>query len=80
MHLMDIRKLVLDWGSQYISKDFGEAHMSKDISLLGLDSIDIVEFCKHLEAETGVEVDSDWVLEFQTLNDLANEIKSKLRI
>lgn len=78
MSLSEIKKLVLNWGAQHISSDFGEGHLKKDISLLGLDSIDVVEFCEYLELKFGIEVDVDWVMEFETLNDLVAHVKEKL--
>jgi acyl carrier protein len=80
MSLGEIKHFVLNWGSRNIYPDFGEAHMSTDISLLGMDSIDVVEFCEHLELKFGIEVDTDWVLEFETLNDLVDQVNVILEI
>lgn len=76
MHVSDIESIVLNWFNQRISNDFGKEHLKKDIALLGLDSIDVVEFCKYLETKFGIEVDYDCVMEFETLNDLSARIKA----
>lgn len=78
MPLSEIKNLILNWGAQHVSSDFGEEHMKKDISLLGLDSLDVVEFCEYLELKFGIEADVDWVMEFETLSDLADQVKVKL--
>ncbi len=70
----EIRKLVMNWGIKCISSEFGEAEMSKDISLLGFDSIDIFEFSEHLESSLNIVVDYEWLMEFETLNDLCAKL------
>lgn len=74
----EISKLILNWGVEHFSSDFGEGHMKKDMSLLGLDSIDVVEFCEYLELKFGIEVDFDWVMGFKTLNDMVDQITAIL--
>ena len=74
MNQSEVKKMVLSWGTQCISSDFSEEHMNENISLLGLDSVDVVEFCDYLKAQVGIEVDFDWVMEFETLNDLVNQV------
>ena len=74
MNGTEIRKLVIAWGVECISSEFSEAEMSKDISLLGFNSIDIVEFSEHLESSLNIVVDYEWHMEFETLNELCTEL------
>jgi len=75
MNKTNIYQLIISWGVDSISSEFSEVEMTKDISLLGLDSIDVVEFCEFLEEKFNIEVDYDWVMEFETLTDLGAEIE-----
>lgn len=75
MSTIEIDKLLLTWGSRYISSDFNEEHMKKNVSLLGLDSIDVAGLCEFVEDNSDLEVDFDWVLQFETLNDMVDHVK-----
>lgn len=76
----DIQQLILGWGAESISSEFGEEEMTKDVSLIGLDSIDFIEFCQYLESKLGIDVDHDWVMEFETLRDLALGLEERFVI
>jgi len=74
MNEIEIRELVIAWGIKCISSEFSEAEMTKDIALLGFDSIDIVEFSEHLESSLNIIIDYEWLMEFETLNDLCAKL------
>ncbi|MCG7563247.1 MULTISPECIES: acyl carrier protein [Pseudoalteromonas] len=74
MTLQQIRTLIISWGKENVKSDFSEQDLENDIALLGLDSIDVVEFCEYLEEQLDISVELDWVMEFETLAALGEEL------
>ncbi|WP_105167424.1 acyl carrier protein [Pseudoalteromonas sp. T1lg23B] len=78
METRQIKDLVMSWGTRFVTKDFNEEHMKLDMSLLGLDSIDVVEFCELLEEKVGIYVDFEWVMDCSNLNELVDKVKAEM--
>ena len=74
MNENEIRKMVINWGVRSVSSEFSETEMTKDISLLGFDSIEIFEFGEFIESRFNIDVDDEWLMEFETLNDLCAKL------
>lgn len=73
-----IYDLVLGWGQKNINRGFSSEDMTRDMSLLGLDSIEMVEFCEYLESEIGSNIDYEWLMSCETLMIVVNELTQKL--
>lgn len=71
MNKNEISGLICQWSKENISSSFSDIDMEKNVSLLGIDSIDVVELCEYLETKLGVPVDYDWMMDFETLLDLS---------
>ncbi|OHU95222.1 hypothetical protein BIW53_10885 [Pseudoalteromonas byunsanensis] len=52
--------------------------MKLDMSLLGLELIDVVEFCELLEEKAGIYVDFEWVMDCSNLNELVDKVKAEM--
>ncbi|HEY0894186.1 MAG TPA: hypothetical protein VGE32_14095 [Cellvibrio sp.] len=70
--------LVMQWGKKNINRQFSDEDMVRDMSLLGLDSIEMVEFCEYLEAQTEANIDYEWLLGCETLTILVDELAVQL--
>lgn len=70
--------LVMQWGKKNINRQFSDEDMVRDMSLLGLDSIEMVEFCEYLEAQTEANIDYEWLLGCETLSLLVDELAVQL--
>lgn len=71
--------LVMQWGKKNINRQFSDEDMVRDMSLLGLDSIEMVEFCEYLESQTEVNIDYEWLLGCETLTILVDELVVQLK-
>ncbi len=71
-------ELVMQWGKKNINRHFSDDDMVRDMSLLGLDSIEMVEFCEYLEAQTEANIDYEWLLSCTTLSVLVDELAMQL--
>lgn len=80
MQLDDIKQLILDWGVKRDINQINQDQMETNISLLGLDSIDFVEFCEYIEEKTGIDLDIEWVLESSSFNHLAQRLEGELAV
>lgn len=70
--------LVMQWGKKNINRQFSDDDMVRDMSLLGLDSIEMVEFCEYLESQTEASIDYEWLLGCETLTILVDELAAQL--
>ncbi len=70
--------LVMQWGKKNINRQFSDEDMVRDMSLLGLDSIEMVEFCEYLEAQTEISIDYEWLLGCESLSVLVDELAQQL--
>lgn len=71
--------LVMHWGKKNINRQFNDEDMARDLSLLGLDSIEMVEFCEYLESQTELSIDYEWLLGCETLTILVDELAMQLK-
>ncbi|MGR9086845.1 MAG: phosphopantetheine-binding protein, partial [Gammaproteobacteria bacterium] len=65
-------------GQKNISRHFGDEDMTRDMSLLNMDSIEMVEFCEYLEEDTGMTIDFDWLLGCENMSILVNRLAELL--
>ena len=78
MNQSDIAQLVLSWGNGHFRQGLKEEQLALDVSLLGMNSIDVVELCEYLEEKIDIEVDPDLVMDLESLNDLCIELAKQL--
>lgn len=78
MNENQLTTLILEWGKNNIKNDFSQQDMDKDMALLGLDSIDVVEFCEYLEEHLGIDVELDHVMDMESLTELSQSLLSSV--
>lgn len=74
---MDVKKVVSDILSTRV--DVSSLKEDDNLTVLGLDSLDLVEVMLEIEEELHIEFSSDEIEELATLKDVLNLIETKLK-